>query len=157
PQTGLFALRIALFELNKLVRNGMSQADFEATRLFLSKFINVLTNTQDTELGYALDSRFYGTQGFNEYVRSGLARLTVDDVNRVIRKYLQADNVKIVVVAKDAEAFRKSAIENAPSPITYAGPMPKEILDEDKVIESYKLNLNPKKVDIVPVDSVFQQ
>jgi zinc protease len=157
PQNGLFALRIALFELNKLVRNGMSQADFEATRLFLSKFINVLTNTQDTELGYALDSRFYGIPGFNDYVRSGLGRLTVDDVNRVIRKYLNGDNVRIVVVAKDAEAFRKAAVENAPSPITYAGPMPKEILDEDKVIESYKLNLNPNKAHIVPVDSAFQQ
>jgi len=157
PQNGLFALRIGLFELNKLVRTGMSKADFEATRQFVSKFINVLTNTQDTELGYALDSRFYGVPNFNDYVRSGLARLTVDDVNRVIRKYLQSDNVKIVVVAQDADAFRNAVIAGSPAPPTYASPMPKEILDEDKAIESYKLNLNPKKVDIVPVDSVFQQ
>jgi zinc protease len=83
--------------------------------------------------------------------------LTIDDVNRVIRKYLQADNLKIVVVAKDAEAFRKAGLENAPSPPSYAGPMPKEVLDEDKIIESYKLKLNAPKVEIVPVDSVFQQ
>jgi zinc protease len=157
PQNGLFALRIGLFELNKLVRNGMSKADFEATRSFLTKFVNVLTNTQDAELGYALDSRFYGITNFNEYVRSGLAKLTVEDVNRVIRKYLQAGNIKIVVVAKDADAFSKAAIESAPSPIHYTGPVPKQILDEDKEIESYKLNLNPKNVEVVPVDTVFQQ
>src|SRR5262249_49932245 len=42
PQNGLFALRMALYELRKLVEQGMNQEDFEATRQFLSKFVNVL-------------------------------------------------------------------------------------------------------------------
>ena len=33
----------------------------------------------------------------------------------------------------------------------------KEILDEDKIIESYKLNFNPKKVEVIAVDQVFQK
>ena len=156
-KNGLFALRTGLFELNKLVRDGMSQEDFEATRQFLSKYVNVLTKAQDEQLGYALDSRYYGIPNFNEYVRNGLAKLTLADVNRAIKKHLQAGNVKIVVVTKDGAAFKQAAMENRPSPITYATPPPKEILDEDKLIENYKLNFNPKKVEVVPVDHVFQK
>ena len=106
PKNGLFALRTALYELRKLVEQGISKEDFEATRQFLTKYVNVLTKTQDAQLGYALDSRFYGISAFTDHVRERLAKLTVEDVNRVIKKYLQADNVQIVVVTKDAEAFR---------------------------------------------------
>ena len=157
PKNGIFALRIALYELRKLVRDGISKEDFEATRQFLTKNVSSLTKTQDAQLGYALDSRYYSIGRFSDYVRDRLARLKLEDVNRVIKKYLQADNIKIVVVTKNAQAFRKAAIENAPSPIAYTAPMPKEILEEDKLIEKYKLDFNPKEVKVVPVEQIFQQ
>jgi zinc protease len=157
PKNGLFALRTALYELRKMVDQGISKADFEATRQFLTKYVNVLTKTQDAQLGYALDSRFYGIPAFNDYVRDRLAKLTVEDVNRAIKKYLQADNVQIVVITKDAEGFRKAAVENKPSPISYTAPPPKEILEEDKTIEKYNLSFNPKAVEVVPVDRIFEK
>jgi zinc protease len=156
-KNGLFALRAGLFELRRLVEQGMSREDFEATRAFLMKNIASLTKTQSAQLGYALDSQFYGIPSFNDYVRGGLARLTLEDVNRAIKKYLQADNVKIVVVTRDAEAFRAAALENKPSPITYTAAMPKEVLEEDKQIEKYRLALDPKEAEVVAVDRVFQR
>jgi len=157
PKNGLFTLRAAMYELNKLVKNGMSKGDFEATKQFLSKFVNVLTKAQDQQLGYAIDSRYYGIPTFTDYVRSQLEKLTLEDVNRVIKKYLQAENVKIVVVTKDAAGFRNAAIEGKPSPISYTSPPPKEILEEDKIIEQYKLGLDPKAIEVVPVAQVFQK
>jgi zinc protease len=157
PKNGLFALRAALYELNKLVQNGLSQEDFEATRRFLTKNVNTLTKTQDAQLGYAIDSKYYGIPTFTDYVRDQLAKLKLEDVNRAIKKHLQAENVKIVVVTKDAEAFKQAAIEGKPSPVSYTAQPPKEILEEDKLIESYKLNFNPEKVAVVPVDQIFQK
>jgi zinc protease len=125
--------------------------------LFLSKFVNVLTKDQDAQLGYALDSRYYGLPGFTDYVRAQLAKLTLADVNRAIKKYLQVDNVKIVIVTQNAQAFKDAALANKPSPISYTSAPPKEILDEDKLIESYKLNFNPRRVEVIPVDQVFQK
>jgi zinc protease len=127
------------------------------TQQFLAKFINVLTDTQDAQLGYALDSQFYETPNFNEYVRSNLARLKLEDVNRVIKQYLQADNVKVVVVTRDADKFAEAAVANKPSPITYSSPMSKEILEEDKIIENYRLNFNLKRVQVAPVEQIFQR
>ncbi|MEK6284770.1 MAG: pitrilysin family protein [Acidobacteriota bacterium] len=157
PKNGVFSLRAALYELNKLVQSGMSQEDFEATRRFLTKNVNALTKTQNAQLGYAIDSKYYGIPGFTDYVRDQLAKLKLEDANRAIKKHLQADNVKIAVVTKDAEAFKQAAVEGKPSPISYTSLPPKEILDEDKIIESYKLNFNPTKVEVIPVDKVFQK
>lgn len=58
PENGHFVLRAALYEYDKLVREGMSKEAFEATREFLIKYNNILTQTQDAQLGYALDSRY---------------------------------------------------------------------------------------------------
>ncbi|HWP42545.1 MAG TPA: pitrilysin family protein, partial [Blastocatellia bacterium] len=127
-KNGLFALRAALYELNKLVENGLTEEDFEATRRFLMKFVNVLTRTQDAQLGYALDSAYYWIPDFNQYVRERLSRLTLDDVNRAIKTHIQAENLKIVAVTEDAEAFLDSALNDRPSPITYETPMPDEVL-----------------------------
>ena len=63
PDNGVFALRAALYEYDKLVRDGISRDAFDATREFLAKYANILTQTQNARLGYALDSRYYGIGG----------------------------------------------------------------------------------------------
>jgi zinc protease len=156
PQNGHFILRAALYEYDKLVREGMSAEDFEATREFLSKYVNILTATQDDQLGYALDSHYYGIKDLPTYMREQLAKLTLADVNRAIKQYLKSDAMRIAIITKDAHGLRQAILSNKPSPITYNAPKPKEITDEDKVIEKYRIGLKPADVTIVPVDKVFQ-
>lgn len=156
PQNGHFVLRAALYEYDKLVREGMSKEAFESTREFLSKYVNVLTASQDAQLGYALDSRYYGIGDFPTYMRAQLAKLTLDDVNRAIKTYLKSDAMRIAIVTKDGGALRDAIIANRPSPITYNAPKPKEITDEDKILESYKIVVKPTDVLVVPAEKVFQ-
>jgi zinc protease len=156
PENGHFVLRAALYEYDKLVRDGMSKETFEATREFLTKYNNILTQTQDAQLGYALDSRYYNIPDYVTYMREQLGKLTLDDVNKAIRKYLKSDAMRIVIITKDAEGLRDSIINNKPSPITYNSPKPKAITDEDKVIENYQLNVKPEAVVVVPVEKVFE-
>ena len=155
PQNAVFALRAALYEYDKLAREGMSQAAFEATRDFLIKYSNILTQTEDARLGYALDSRYYGIPEFGAYLREQFSKLTLEDVNRAIREHLRTENMRVVMVTKDAEALRKAILSGKPSPITYLSPKSKEILAEDKVIEAYPIKVKPEEVVVVPVEQVF--
>lgn len=152
----VFALRLALFELDKMVKNGISEADFEKTRSFLSKYINILTKTKSAELGYAIDSQYYGIPNYNEYVKTALAKLTVADVNAAIRKHLHADKIEIVGVAKDTDAIRAGLTGSDPTPMHYNSPKPQEVLDEDKIVERWPLGLGKEDVTVVPVESVFE-
>src|SRR4030095_13750834 len=60
PAHGPMALKIALHELRGLLDRGMTQEQFASTRDYLMKNVYILTQNQDQQVGYALDSRFYG-------------------------------------------------------------------------------------------------
>jgi zinc protease len=64
--------------------------------------------------------------------------------------------MRIVLVTKNAEAIRDAVVNNRPSPITYNSAKPKQIMDEDKVIEAYRVNVKPEDIVVVPVAQVFQ-
>ena len=154
--TGVFTLRAALYEYDTLVRDGLARDAFEATREFLTKYSNILTQTQSARLGYALDSRYYGIGDYNAWLRDALAKLSVDDVNRVIRQHLAPNRMRIVVITKDPKPFQDAVARNTPSPIAYNSPKPKDIVDQDAVIQAYRINVKPADVTVVPVDKVFQ-
>ncbi len=156
PKNGLFALRGALFEFDKFVREGLSVEDFEGARDFLMKYSNILTQTQDLRLGYALDSRYYGIPEFTTYMKEQLSRLTREDVNRAIQKYLKTDRMRIVIITKDGASLRDAIVKNEPSPITYNAPKPEEITEEDKTIQAFKIGVKGTDVVLVPIDRVFQ-
>lgn len=154
PQNAQMAMRIALYELQKLIDNGLSQEDFDNTRDYVMKNVFLLTSTQNQRLGYALDSWWYGTPEYVDYMRAQYAKLTRDDVNRAIKKYLSAKNLHVVIITKDAEGLRDTLLADGPSSIQYDAPKP-QLAEEDKIIGSYKLGLKPENVRIVNVDDVF--
>ena len=151
-----FATRTAMFELHKLIEEGISESDFETTRAFLSKSVSLLMDGQSRQLGYAFDSQYYEIENFADYVRDSLAKLTLADVNRVIRENLQTDDMQFVFVAKDATDLRQRLISDQVSPMTYDANMSQELLDEDATIESSALGFAKDKVTIVNAERVFQ-
>ncbi len=156
PPQAAFALRLAVYELTKLVRDGIPQEDFERAREFTGKYVNVLTKTKRAELGYAIDSLYYGIPNYNSYIKNALAKLTRDQVNAAIRKHLRADRLQIVAVSANAEALKKQLIGMGPTPIQYNSAKPPDVLAEDKIVEKFDIGLRPQDVEIVPVDKVLE-
>ncbi len=156
PKNANFALRAALYEYDKLVKNGLDQQTFEDTRNFLSKYVNILTQTKDAELGYALDSKFYGIGDYNQTMKADLAKLTLADVNNAIKTYLATNKMRVVMITKDAEGLKNQIVNNTPATISYASPKPKEITDEDKIIFTYPITVKAADVTITPVGQVFE-
>ena len=155
PENAHMALRIAVHELEKLVRDGMSKEDFESTRDYLMKNVYVMTATQNQQLGYALDSKWYGIGEFTSFLRDRLAKLTVEDVNRTVRKHLSAKDLSVVIVTKDAKGLKDQLVADAFSAIKYDAEKPADLLAEDKVIGARKLGLTADDVKITPVEEVF--
>lgn len=152
----LFATRAALFELERLRRDGLSQADFEATRAYLRKFAAILTASSARRLGYALDADWHGTPEFVRYVRESLDGLTLDAVNDVIRRHLTPESAQFVFVAKDADGLAAALAEDRPSPIRYNTGKPDALLAEDARIATQPLGLPAERIRVVPGDSVFE-
>ena len=69
--------------------------------------VYVMTARQDQQLGYALDSQWYGIGEFTEHMRKALAGLTVDQVNAAISKHLDPRDLSVVIVTKDAAGLNR--------------------------------------------------
>ena len=152
-----FALRQALRELRVLVENGLSEADFEATREFLVNYSKLYVQTGSRRLGYHMDSAAYGAAYFIDEIQRRLPGLTVDDVNAAVRRHLQADDLAVAVVTRDAAAFRDRLLANEPSPPTYNTAVTEAIRAEDALIEGFEIAVNPERVRVVPVEEMFRE
>ncbi len=153
-----FVIRQALRELKRLVDEGISQERFELVRTYLLNYTRLYAQTLDERLGWQMDSHYYGYKDFLSEAQARLPKLTRADVNRAIKKYLNYENVFIAVITEDGEALKKALVENAPSPVAYANPhMPKAVLDEDKIIQEYHLDVGPENVKVIPAGEFFKK
>ena len=159
PDRTLFGIRDALFELKSLVDKGLSKEDFEQTRKFVLNYSKLWAATASRRLGYKMDSEFYGSEYYIDRIEKELKTMTVEDVNAAIRKYLNPGNIKIAVVVDEGkgQAFLSSMISNTPSPITYQSPVAQNILDQDKLIQTFPLAVNKEKSVVVNAKDLFEK
>jgi zinc protease len=152
-----FALRESIYELNLLYKNGMSKPDFDATKKFILNYSKLWVQTQSRRLGYLLDAKFYRMDSYIECVEKELRSITLEDVNSAIKKYLNPNNLKASIVSRDCEEFKKDLIDNKTSLISYSSPVSKQVLDEDKIIQDYKLEINKEKIKVVKIKEIFEK
>jgi zinc protease len=155
-----FALRMALREWDQLVNKGMSKEDFELTRQFLKSYIKLYVQTPEKQLGFLMDSRFYGRQNFISDAEKLLDALTLQKVNDAMKKYWKPGNMFISIVTDESEAepLKTSLLKNLPSPMSYSKELrmvlDKKILEEDELVSSYPLKVN--KVEVIPASEIFK-
>lgn len=154
----LFATRAALFELQKLIEQGLTPAAVAESKQFLRNYVGTWGTTVSRRLAYAVDDAFYGIgkPGFLQSLKAAVDTVTPEQVNGAIRKHLQDDNFYLVIITKDAEAMKKKLLSGEPTSITYAGERPASLLAEDKIIASFPIKVKEADITIMPIDKVFQ-
>ena len=156
-----FALRMAIREMDELIKNGLSKENFEGTRDFLKSYTKLYVETPAKKLGYLMDSRFYGRTDWINELDGLLSKLTVEDVNAAIKKYWQLQNMEIVIITDESEVndLAESLRANTPSPMTYSNTLksslPESILKEDDIVASYPLKV--KEVRIINSNDTFKK
>jgi zinc protease len=155
----LFAFRAALRELASLVDKGMTAEAFEIQQRYLNNYSVNFGNTIGRRLAYRMDDAFYGLPepGFLASIRKQFAALTLSVVNSALKKHLQAQNLWVVFITRDAEGLKKKILEGTDTNITYAGKQPQSVLDEDKIIARYPIPVKPADITIVDIDQVFER
>lgn len=155
----LFTTRAAWRELKKLIDDGMTGQTLSEAQQFLDNFSLNYAQTISRRLSYAIDDAFYGLgePGFLASIRPGLRRLDLAGVDAAIKRHLQADNMYVVVITQDAEAFKRKLLSGEPTPITYAGERPAALLAEDEIIARFPLPVRAENVRIEPIDRVLER
>ena len=151
-----FAVRQAVRELRRLVDRGLTPDEFEATRTFLLSYSRLWTQSQSRRLGALLDARFYGAPPLADRVRDELPRLKVEEVNSVIKEYLDPSRLQIAIVAEGVRLLASELIGPGPTPITYQTPTTDAaLLAEDKEIAVFPLGVNQERVRFLSAETMF--
>ena len=82
--------------------------------------------------------------------------MTLEDVNRVIQRYIRTDRLTIVAVTRNGEDLKSQLASDDPSPMNYNSPKPADILEEDKTVEKWPLKLKAEDIAVRPIGAVFQ-
>ncbi|HJS74664.1 MAG TPA: pitrilysin family protein [Vicinamibacteria bacterium] len=156
PENAHFAIRAAIFYLRRLVDRGMSPEEFLAMRDYLTSYSKLWVQSLDRRLGYQLDSRFYGTDFYIDEIEKRLSTMTVEDVNRAVKRHLDRWDFRVAIVAPNAQELASALKENRKSPVTYqTSGASEDVLAEDRQIEALSLPIDSVKV--VPVEACFQK
>ena len=155
PVDAQFALRDALYEVQRLRDQGMTKAEFELSRDFVLNYSKLWAQSLSRRLGFMMDSRFYGMPYYIDEIDKRLKTMTVDQVNAAIKKYLQTDNYQAVFVTANAQKLKDTLEKDDPSPKTYNATPGSDVIEADKTIQALKVK--PGSIRILPVDQVFQK
>jgi zinc protease len=156
PQNALFALRAALYETDKLLREGIPEAGFEATKTFLMGYSNLWAQDVSRRLGFAIDAVVYGKDLVKE-LQARLPKMKKAEVDKAIKKHLSLSGLSIAIVADKGQAVADKLVSGEPTPITYdTKGTPPEIEAEDKLIEKFPVKILKENVRVVPVEKMFE-
>ncbi len=107
----VFALRAALWELDRLVERGHDRRKISRRPApSLLNYSKLWVQTLSRRLGYAIDGEFYGRNDLVTELAERLPKLTVDQVNAAVRKHLKTDGMKVAIVARDAAGLRELSL-----------------------------------------------
>lgn len=119
-----FALKLAVHELETLVEQGLSEAEVEATKAYLTRRQPLEAATVDRRLAVAVEASS-AELGDPDLVQP-LSQLTTAEVNEAIAKHLRPEDLRVVAISGEAEALVARLIEEDATPIVYASIEPSE-------------------------------
>jgi zinc protease len=157
PASTGFAIREAIYETDKFIREGIPAAGFEATRAFLLNYINLWAQDGSRRLGYAIDAAIYGKDVIAE-LKARLPTMTKGDVDRAVRKHLSTQKLAVAVVGDQLKSLAETLSAGKATPMVYdTKDTPADVIKEDKLIEAYPLPISPSHLKIVSANSLFEK
>ena len=151
-----FAVRLALYELEKLAEGGLTEEEFDAARLFLSRHALLLEASRSQQLGHEIDGLFYGTGLPSAWLRERLRALAPEDVRRAVQRRLRPGAMQFAFAGENLEQLRRRILDNAPSPVEYNAPRPEAILREDREVSRRRIEVREEDARLLPAEAMFE-
>lgn len=164
-----FITKGLLYELDRLVREGLTDREVAEARIKTRTLYLNFAESKDRQLGYRLDDRFYGMEdrGYLQTMLTSVDAVTTEQVNAAIRKHLQTADVKVLIVTHAKEAERLAAdiaagthvVSKSQAEYNIPEPVPadrRHILERDAAWTRFPLEIPRDRIRIVPVSRMFE-
>ncbi len=164
-----FILKAMTWELDNLIKNGMTPEQVEAAKQKARTLYLNYADSKGRQLGYRLDDMFYGMKdhGYLAEMLANIDKLTAEQVNAAIKKHLQVANLKYVIVTNESQAQNladdiagdNNVVSKTREEYHISEPAPPEkqkMLAQDDQWKAYKLNIPRENITIVKAEQMFE-
>jgi zinc protease len=164
-----FMLKAMMWELNNFIKNGMTPEQVETAKQKARTLYLNYADSKGRQLGYRLDDMFYSMKdhGYLAEMLANLDRVTPDQVNVAIKKYLQVANLKYVIVTNESVAQKladdiagdTNVQSKTREEYHISEPVPPEkqkMLAQDEEWKACKLNIPRENISIVKAEQMFE-
>jgi len=164
-----FILKAMTWELDNFIKNGMTQEHVEAAKQKARALYLNYADSKGRQLEYRLDDMFYGMKdrGYLQDMLANIDKVTAEQVNSAIRKYLQVANLKYVIVTNESVAQKladdiagdTNVVSKTREEYHISEPVPPEkqqMLAQDAEWKAYKLNIPRENITIVKAEQMFE-
>ncbi len=155
PENGPFALKLALAMTADLTEAGLEPQEFEDFRSRVRLGTPLKARTPGRRLGFALDALALDQPDLLETLPGAVSALSASDVDTALAAHLRPQDLDIVVVTGDAQAFVDAVTGSEPTPPVYDGLIPDEATAQ-RDTEVSVLDLGITQVRIVDTEELFR-
>jgi zinc protease len=164
-----FILKSMTAELDRFVKEGLTAEQVAEAKVKTRTLYLNYAESLSRQLGYRLDDMFYGMKdrGYLQQMLAKVDAVTPEQVNAAIKKYLQAENVKYVIVTNEALGDKLADdIANGTNVTSktlaeyhITEPVPPEkqkMLEQDEQWKAYSLNIPRANIQVVKAADMFE-
>ena len=150
-----FATRMALKMTEDFVAEGLTEQEFEQTRVHLQKRVKLWAKDPGRRLGYELEAQALGVPNLADLLVEELDGLSLEQVNGAIQTHLHPDTMQIVVVSGDGAKFAAELLKVYETPMVYKSAAPNsEQAAEDKTYATYQVG--EKSWSVIEAEKLFE-
>jgi zinc protease len=164
-----FLMKAMTAELDRFVKDGLTPEQVAEARIKARTLYLNYAESLSRQLGYRLDDMFYGMKddGYLQQMLAKIDAVTPEQVNAAIKKYLQVENLKYVIVTNESLGDKLADDIASGSNVTpkslaeyhISEPIPpekKEMLQQDEQWKAYPLNIPRSNIRVVKAADVFE-
>jgi zinc protease len=143
-------------ELADLAANGLTQEQLDAARTFEINHFPFEIETPRRLLGMRMDELLWGTPEFAGSFAGAASLVTTEDVKRATAHAIDVNNMIIVAVVSDGEAFVKELLGDAVLVQYPSGVDPRGLREDDLRYNNFLPAYEPQKIRVVKASTMFQ-
>jgi len=151
-----FVIHAVMKELSDLSKNGLTQEELDGARTFEINHFPFEIETPRRLLGMRMDELYLGTPSYIDSFAVRAERVTTEDVRRALPRAIDVNNMIIVAVVSDGEAFSKEIIGPTVTVEYPSGVDPHSLREADQLYNNFLPAYEPQKIRIVRASTMFE-
>ena len=151
-----FTIKLVLKLLSDLADNGIPEQGLKQAKQFEENHFPFQIETPDRLLGMKIDDEFYGTKTFSRNFERSARKVTKQEVDAALKKFISPEKIAIIAVVSNAEEFKNELI-SARTEMQYpSGVNGSAMQQEDIKVMDFDLKAKPEDFSIIKVEELFK-